>query len=86
MPRPKDYNQTVDRLRATINRLVKTNTRDLQEMADRGKELVKFANIVRGCKGLMEKQVYENLMEIVTGFESRCEKTRRRRNAGASEE
>ena len=83
MARPKDNKQTIDRLRAKIRRMEKTNTKDLQEMAERGKELVKTANIVRSCKELMEAQVYKNLIEISNGFESRCMKIRRKRNGKA---
>ena len=75
--------QKIDRLRAKIGRMERTNARDLQEMAERGKELVKAANIVRSCKDLMEEQVYNNLIEIVNKFESRCEKIRRKRSGKA---
>jgi len=41
-------------------------------MSERGKDLVKIANLVRCCGDLIEKHVHDKLMLIVVGFEKRC--------------
>ena len=78
-PKNEGTSQTIDRLRARIWKLEADNTRDLQEMAERGKDMVKLASILRGCKDVMEESVYEKLMDTVIGFETRCYITRRTR-------
>ncbi len=55
-----------------IESLIKQNTLDLQEMAERGKELVKVARITRGCKSLMQEPVFTKLIEVINDFEARC--------------
>ena len=75
----KDNTQTIDRLRKRIDRLIKENEKDLQEMAERGKELVKITGIVRACKDLIEPSVLHKLMLIIVEFESRCERIRRKK-------
>ena len=42
--------QVVTRLKRRIKKLKYVNKRDLQEMAERGKEIVEMAKIVRGCE------------------------------------
>jgi len=79
MTKSNETPQIIERLEARIDRLIKENEGDLHEMAERGKELVKFARIVRGCRDLIKDEVHKKLMEIVTGFENRCEKIRRKR-------
>ena len=64
--------QTIKRLEARIQKLEKDNTRDLIEMAERGKELVKIASIVHGCKDLIEENIYNKLLSVIRQFENRC--------------
>lgn len=78
-PQDKDTVKTIERLHKRIENLTKANTRDLQEMAERGKDLVKLANIIRGCEDIIEQSVYEKLIDVVKKFEERCYVTRRKR-------
>ncbi len=55
-----------------IDKLIRQNTLDLQEMAERGKELVKIARIIRGCQDLIDKSVYKKLIDVIDKFELRC--------------
>lgn len=69
-----------DILERRIDKLIKENERDLQEMAERGKEIEKFANILRGFKDVKERKVVgERLMEIIKGYENRCYLTQKGR-------
>ena len=71
--------QVIQRLEKRIDSLESQNAADQQEMNERGKELVKLANIVRGCESLIERHVKDKLMLVIVGFEKRCELTRRKR-------
>ena len=76
--------QIIQRLRARVKRLERSKVNDFTEMTERGKELVKFSNIVRGCGDLIEKHVHDKLMLIIVGFEKRCElHTKRRKKNGS---
>jgi len=70
--------QVIQRLRAQVKRLKRSKVNDEEEMTARGKELVKFSNIVRGCEDLIERHVHDKLMLIIVGFEKRCERHTRR--------
>ena len=70
--KPKVSNQRTDRLKDRIDKLTRDNTKDLQEMEERGKEIVKIARIVRECRDLMAEEVNDQLMVIIEGFETRC--------------
>jgi RecJ-like exonuclease len=63
-----------------IARLIKRNTKDLQEMAERGKELVKIARIMRGCKDLISADVYKKFIDVINKFELRCTLNSDKRN------
>ena len=78
-PREEEAKQVIDRLQKQIGRLESENVKDLIEMAERGKDIVKIANIIRGCGDIIEKSVYDKLIEVVIGFETRCYVTRRKR-------
>ena len=71
--------QVIQRLRARVKRLEKSKDKDEEEMTTRGKEIVKFSNIVRGCEDLIERHVHDKLMLIIVGFEKRCELHTKRR-------
>ena len=64
--------QVVTRLKRRIKKLKYVNKRDLQEMAERGKEIVEMAKIVRGCENQISAEVFEMLMEVIDEFEERC--------------
>ena len=68
----KNDKRRIARLERKIDKLVKENTIDLEEMAERGKELVKIARILRGCKSFIAEATYEKLIEVVNEFEIRC--------------
>lgn len=72
LTRAEENVQKVERLEARISKQVKENTRDLQEMAERGKDIVKLAQLIRGFKDQMPEVVYESLVKVVIGFENRC--------------
>lgn len=75
----KTDSKSVKSLNAKIDRLIKENVKDLEEMAERGKDLVQLANAIRGFSDLIEKHVYDHLMIVVIRFERRCELAQRRR-------
>ena len=78
-PREEETTQVIERLQKRIGRLESENVKDLIEMAERGKDIVKLANILRSCGDIIEKSVYDKLIEVVIGFETRCYITRRKR-------
>ena len=81
-PREEETKQVIERLQKRIGRLESENVKDLIEMAERGKDIVKLANILRSCGDIIEKSVYDKLIEVVIGFETRCYVTRRTREKG----
>ena len=70
--------QVIQRLRASVKRLKNSKDKNDIEMSERGKDLVKIANLVRCCGDLIEKHVHDKLMLIVVGFEKRCGRHTRR--------
>ena len=78
-PREEETKQVIERLQKQIGRLESENVKDLIEMVERGKDIVKIANIIRGCGDIIEKSVYDKLIDVVIGFETRCYVTRRKR-------
>ena len=56
-PREEETTQVIERLQKRIGRLESENVKDLIEMAERGKDIVKIANILRGCGDIIEKSV-----------------------------
>ena len=81
-PREEETKQVIERLQKQIGRLESENVKDLIEMAERGKDIVKIAGILRSCGDIIEKSVYDKLIDVVIGFETRCYVTRRTRKKG----
>jgi len=67
--------QIYNNLRSQIDNLKAENELYFLEMVQRGKWLVKLAQLVKGYKGQMTPEAHERLLSIITEFEVENTKT-----------
>lgn len=54
-----------------ITHLKRLNEKYNEEMVERGKELMKIADIIRGAAHMIPQEIYEGLISIIDNYEAR---------------